>query len=115
MDCTKSEKQIEAYLVKRVKVIGGKAYKFVSPGNVGVPDRLVCYQGKTFFVELKAPGKKPSAQQRAKHRELRALDFTVFGCVDSYEDADVVILFCTGLAHSISTKALEDMEFYNHE
>lgn len=35
------EKDVEQYLCKRVKEMGGKAYKFVSPGNAGVPDRLV--------------------------------------------------------------------------
>lgn len=36
------EKEIESYLRDRIRRIGGKAYKFVSPGNNGVPDRLVC-------------------------------------------------------------------------
>jgi hypothetical protein len=35
------EKQIEAYLVKRVKEAGGIAYKFTSPQRRSVPDRLV--------------------------------------------------------------------------
>jgi len=33
------ESEIEARLVRGVKALGGVAYKFVSPGNVGVPDR----------------------------------------------------------------------------
>jgi len=35
------EKQIEAYLVERVKEAGGIAYKFTSPQRRSVPDRLV--------------------------------------------------------------------------
>ena len=35
------EKDIEEKLRNKVKKLGGKAYKFVSPGNAGVPDRLV--------------------------------------------------------------------------
>lgn len=31
------EKDIEEKLRKRVKALGGRAYKFVSPGNAGVP------------------------------------------------------------------------------
>lgn len=54
------ESKIEAYLRQRVKDLGGIAYKFTSPGNSGVPDRLVLLPGnRTVFVELKAPGKKP--------------------------------------------------------
>lgn len=70
------EKDIEAYLVRRVKELGGVAYKFVSPGHAGVPDRLVCLPGGlAWFVELKAPGKKPRPLQRVELRRLRALGF----------------------------------------
>lgn len=83
-----SEKNIEQYLVKRVKELGGKAYKFVSPGNAGVPDRLVCLPGgRIIFVELKAPGKKPTALQIVKHRELQRLGFKVL-VIDSKELVD---------------------------
>lgn len=36
-----TEKDIESKLRNKVKELGGRAYKFVSPGNSGVPDRLV--------------------------------------------------------------------------
>ncbi|MGC5220863.1 VRR-NUC domain-containing protein, partial [Escherichia coli] len=39
------EKDIENYLRDQVKKIGGIAYKFESPGNAGVPDRLVLLPG----------------------------------------------------------------------
>lgn len=73
------EKEVEAYLVKRVKDLGGKAYKWVSPGNDGVPDRIVIMPGGTvIFVELKATGGKLRPLQEAKHTELRKLKQTVF-------------------------------------
>lgn len=50
------ESDIERRLVQGVKKLGGRAYKFVSPGNVGVPDRLVVLPGGVvLFVEVKAP------------------------------------------------------------
>ena len=53
-----SESIIEKYLVSEVKKLGGTAYKFVSPGHAGVPDRLCLMpNGTVFFVELKATGK----------------------------------------------------------
>lgn len=53
------EKHIESKLRKKVKELGGRAYKFVSPGNSGVPDRLIVLpNGKIGFAELKRPGRK---------------------------------------------------------
>lgn len=74
-----SEADIEAYLREKVRaILHGKAYKWVSPGNNGVPDRMVCLPGgRVVFAELKAPGKQPRPEQAAKHRELRALGFLV--------------------------------------
>ena len=46
------EKAIEAKLVKAVRIMGGLAPKFVSPGFDGVPDRLVLLpKGKIAFME----------------------------------------------------------------
>jgi hypothetical protein len=69
------EREIERYLVKRVAQIGGKAYKFVSPSNRGVSDRIVCLpDGTTHFIELKRPGGKVSPLQRAFMQEMAQLN-----------------------------------------
>lgn len=48
------EKDIESWLNKRIEKMGGLAFKFVSPGNPGVPDRIyILPDGKVWFVELK--------------------------------------------------------------
>ena len=58
------EKQIEIKLRDAVKSKGGRALKFVSPGTAGVPDRIVLMpDGRLYFVELKAPGKRMSPKQ----------------------------------------------------
>jgi hypothetical protein len=50
------EKEIESYFVWTVEHAGGKTYKFKSPTQRGVSDRLACMpDGSTWFVELKAP------------------------------------------------------------
>lgn len=85
------EKQIEEYLRKCVKAIGGKAYKFVSPGNDGVPDRLVCLpNGRVIFAELKAPGEKPRPLQAKRMAELRAMQQIVV-VLGSKEEVDKFI------------------------
>ena len=74
-----TEKEVERYLVERVKEEGGKAYKFVSPGNSGVPDRMVVFpEGCIYFVELKAPGKKSSKLQERQQLNLQNLGCDVF-------------------------------------
>lgn len=73
------EKVIEKKLVMEVKKRGGICPKFMSPGFDGMPDRLVLLlDGKIGFVEVKAPGKKPTPLQLSRHRLLRKLGFQVF-------------------------------------
>ncbi|GIO34365.1 nuclease [Paenibacillus albilobatus] len=82
------EREIEEYLRKRVKAAGGAAYKWTSPGNSGVPDRIVIFPGGwVVFVELKAPGGKPTKLQEVQHKRLRALDCDV-RIIDSKEQVD---------------------------
>ncbi len=79
------ESDIEAALRGGVAMFGGIAYKFVSPGRVGVPDRIVVMpSGVTVFVELKAPGKKPEPHQEREHERLRKLGHRVY-VIDSLE------------------------------
>lgn len=86
-----SEKEIEAALVRAVKDRGGLAPKLVSPGFDGMPDRLVLLpDGKSAFVELKAPGKKPRAIQFRRIRELVGLGYGVF-VIDSMEMIEEVL------------------------
>jgi len=87
------ERDIEKYLREMVKKIGGIAYKFESPGNAGVPDRLVLLPGRvTYFVELKAPGKKPTALQKRQHSKIEKLGHKVL-VIDSKEKVDEFIEF----------------------
>lgn len=72
-------------------MFGGIAYKFVSPGNTGVPDRLVLFpRGRIAFVELKAPGKKPTALQLLQQRRIKDLGFEVL-VIDNKADVDKFI------------------------
>ncbi len=73
------ERDVEKYLRERVKALGGLALKFVSPGCIGVPDRLLLLPGgRAVFAELKAPGEKPTPRQRYIHELLQDLGFMVF-------------------------------------
>ncbi|WP_054939050.1 VRR-NUC domain-containing protein [Paenibacillus ihuae] len=85
------ERDIETYLRKQVKAAGGLAYKWTSPGNAGVPDRIVVLPfNRVHFVELKAPGQKPTPLQLAQHRELTARGCSVW-VIDSKEGVDAFL------------------------
>ena len=73
------EKIIEEKLVKAIRLMGGLAPKFVSPGFDGVPDRLLLLpNGRMAFAELKAPGKQLRPLQKRRKRQLETLGFRVF-------------------------------------
>jgi hypothetical protein len=81
------EKDIERAFVARVKSLGGMAEKFTSPGRRSVPDRLVTMPGgQIIFVELKAPGKKPTDAQQRDHDRRRVLGCDV-RVIDTMEAA----------------------------
>ena len=68
------EKDIEKILVNEVRKLGGWAYKWVSPGNDGVPDRIVFLPGRLpVFVELKTETGKLSALQEVQIDRLKRL------------------------------------------
>ena len=68
------EKDIEKILVNEVRKLGGWAYKWVSPGNDGVPDRIVFLPGRPpVFVELKTETGKLSALQEVQIDRLKTL------------------------------------------
>lgn len=75
---TEMEKDIEAYLVRKIREAGGLAWKFVSPGTRGVPDRFCVLAGHQFFVELKRPDAKRRKDE--KLQEHRAKQLIEQGC-----------------------------------
>jgi len=90
------ERNIETYLRDQVRKAGGAAMKWVSPGNSGVPDRIVIMPGgRIVFVELKAPGRKPTQLQLVQHERLRALGCDV-RVIDSREGVDGLVRELTG-------------------
>lgn len=82
------EKDIESRLRNEIKKIGGVAFKFVSPGNNGVPDRIVLLPGGIIkFVELKRPGGKTTKIQDMQIARIKSLGFDV-RVIDSVEGVD---------------------------
>lgn len=73
------EREVESYLKKRVKALGGEVRKVRWIGRNGAPDRLVLFPEMfiSFFVELK-PGGKWDAHQLREAQVLRRSGLTVY-------------------------------------
>lgn len=70
---TATEKEIENYLVRKIRNFAGRSYKFISPTAAGVPDRIVLLNDCVFFVEVKRPDGKLSLRQAKRLVELEGV------------------------------------------
>lgn len=89
------ESEIEKYLQTKCKKFDILYYKFTSPANSGVPDRVLIGYGKTVFVELKRPPIKshvfkPRPLQIATFKSMRDHGATVY-VIDTKEKANELI------------------------
>ena len=87
------ERDIESYLVKRAKALGGEVRKVKWIGRRGAPDRLLMLPSalmlrtglsSTVWVELKAPGEKAKPHQIREHKRMRRMGQRV-EVIDSIE------------------------------
>ena len=94
------EADIEKRLTRGIKSMGGRCWKFVSPGLAGVPDRIILLPGgRIAFAELKAPGEKERPLQEWVQDQIRRLGFTVYSTVDTPEAVDRVLEDCQRALH----------------
>lgn len=76
------ESKVEQYLDQEIRKLGGITRKWVSPGRVGVPDRIVILRGIVIFVEVKTSDGKLSDRQIREMIELESYEMkvkTVYG------------------------------------
>lgn len=72
------ERDIEAKLRQAIEKDGGLFFKFVSPGNDGVPDRIaILPDGQIWFIELKAESGRLTPIQVWQIDRLRQLGVNV--------------------------------------
>ena len=79
------ESTIEMNCSKLAKDNGWLGFKFSSPQQRGVTDRLFIRDGQTVYVEFKAPGKLPTKYQLHVISKIRDQGATVH-IIDSLED-----------------------------
>ena len=87
-----SEKTLEARLVREIEARGGMALKYTSQHHRGIPDRICLMPyGRTYFVELKSTGKRPTKLQQHAIAQISALGFPAW-VVDSTATLDRLLL-----------------------
>ena len=85
------ERDIEKYLLRRTAERGGVAYKWVSPGRVGVADRIVVLPGGVvWFVEVKTANGRLSEMQKIFAADMMRLEQN-YRCVWCKEDIDELL------------------------
>jgi hypothetical protein len=85
------EKIVENHFVWAIERIGGKTYKFTSPGRKGVADRIACLpDGSTWFVELKTKGGRLSVLQKMFMSDMTLLN-QKYACLWTTEQIDEFI------------------------
>jgi hypothetical protein len=82
------ESEIEQYFVWTVQWLGGITYKFKSPTQRGVADRIACMpSGDTWFVELKTKGGRLAPLQKIFAADMERLG-QLYVCLWSTEGVD---------------------------
>jgi Holliday junction resolvase len=71
------ESAVQASIIRNMEKAGWLVVKILQCNRNGWPD-LQCHRdGYTLFIEVKADGKKPSALQGYRHKQLREKGFSV--------------------------------------
>lgn len=85
---------LESYIQKKVREYAKErdvlSYKFSSPSQRHVPDCLFLHGGRTWYIEFKRRGEKPTSAQQLEHEKMRAKGAVVH-VVDSVEAGKRVI------------------------
>lgn len=81
------ERDIEKAFTAKVKAAGGEIRKVKWIGRKGAPDRVVMLNGTVWWIEFKAPGERPSAQQASEHRRMKKMGMRVV-VIDRFAEVD---------------------------
>ncbi|OED34608.1 hypothetical protein AB832_07220 [Flavobacteriaceae bacterium (ex Bugula neritina AB1)] len=72
------ESKIEAKVTEYAKKQGLLVYKFTSPNNKGVPDRIFIYKGNVFFIEFKSARGRFSKLQKFTIEQIKNNSIAVY-------------------------------------
>jgi len=90
------EKQIESKVVKKAKELGFLTYKFSSPSNRGVPDRIfISPHGEVFFIEFKSEKGRLTKLQEKTIKDIQLYNVQVF-IVYGVEEGLLILVLMKG-------------------
>ncbi len=84
------ESKVERTIVKYAKSKGWLVFKFVSPANKGVPDRIFIKRGYIVFIEFKKPGEDLNDLQFYIYQQLKINCCDIF-VVDNISEGKKII------------------------
>ena len=84
------EARIEKAVCDYAKAKGCLVYKFTSPENRSVPDRLFIFNGEVWFIEFKAPGKRLTPMQARECSRIHEQQVCLHIC-DSIEKGKAAV------------------------
>ena len=86
-----SEHDLEQYLINQCKKRDILTFKFTSPSQNGVPDRIIIGNGHVVFCELKAPNKHARLLQLHVFKKMSTHGAIIYHDVDSYTSIDTLL------------------------
>lgn len=87
----KRERDVEAYLIRKLEEHNLSCLKFIPDNATGMPDRLIILPNKrVVWCELKTKGGKLSEMQKYRHLELEKSGHEVVTVWD-YAQADALV------------------------
>ncbi len=84
------EAAVEKYLLEKSRKQGFLCWKFETPSQDGVPDRILIGNGMVFFVETKRPGGKTRPLQDAVIRRMQD-GGAIVHVIDTREKVDALL------------------------
>lgn len=91
------ERQIENKVCEYAKKRGWLVYKWTSPQNRGVPDRILFFEGMALAIEFKQKNKPLTALQCVAINELREHGVAAFVVDDIDEGKNIIDYFTSQL------------------
>jgi Holliday junction resolvase len=88
------ESIIQSQIKKHLEANGWMVIKLIQTSVNGIPDLMALKNGRTVFIEVKQPGKKPNDLQQYRIEKLQKQGFEAFSATSVAEVSNFFALIC---------------------